>query len=44
MKKLRLIWDLFLTPFYVTFIALASLVVLVSGGPYEFKSFWKRNC
>ena len=44
MKYIRWLWDLFLTPFYLVLIALASVIVLISGGPYEFKSFWKRNC
>jgi hypothetical protein len=43
MKYIRWLWDLTLTPFYLVLIALASVIVLISGGPKEFFDFWRRN-
>ena len=44
MKKLFIwLWNVALAPFYYTVIAAASVIVLLSGGITEFKSFWRKN-
>jgi hypothetical protein len=41
--RLKGIWGLALTPFYLGFLAATSLFVLLALGPKEFMEFWRKN-
>ena len=36
-------WHLLMTPFYYTFLAATSAVVLITLGPKDFREFWRKN-
>jgi hypothetical protein len=42
-ERLKVVWGLILTPFYMGFLAATSLIVLLALGPKEFMEFWRRN-
>jgi hypothetical protein len=42
-KYLEFAWRLFLTPFYLTAISVASVFVYLADGLDEFKKFWSTN-